>query len=699
MCGVAGSGVSGNCVQNEICGVLGTSQSSSSCQPESQDSSVKGRRVGVPSSERDVHGWSGSDSGSISCCGSAVLSPSPEGPKEHDVAGCATDVARLEKVGPTNVKTAVPIRSAAKRHKMEECLMMHLAMECYLRPGELEKLRVMDLVPPGKCNRSQRHRSSTRPSFSISQTRPCWPRPYTGSWGCPSENQQRGNNSNLTTAMTAAANKFKLDGLGPPRPYRLRHTGQAKTLQGTGEAWTTYSNVADGRPNSRSNDTRRGEGSNKCWECSQKTTSRPRSTRPPTETTCSGPCARCRPAYVWKGVFGFFFLEVDTWERQFQGSRLGLFCCGTYLLGPNMTSEVCQIESRACIAEWIRCGFVLGFHLGTPCESFTRARDNPPGPPPLESNDHPLGLPGLRPGDQLKVLTGNLFMRFSVWLLQLALQFRVWATLENPQRSRLWICRPVQALLRRPRVSLVVTHYCFWGKPFKKATSFLAVNFTLKRLAEAKCHSTKRGICAFTGNPHVQLCGQNSQGQWLQDVQCYCQRFSGCRSRTNSNMFWTNFVTMTAAPAGSFKYGPYMLLLPGRDFFLEWKSYDGTFAVSVKLVQLMFQQQMSSHHLAKKEGSCPWSIGVLWTYLCNIGSRMYGRLSCESQACPTTFFLRTHPNMGLESPSRDFCCISEAGAVDVSTADVGSPPGQKRRELSVEHVHVPWTLEISWVFL
>lgn len=37
------------------------------------------------------------------------------------------------------------------------------------------------------------------------------------------------------------------------------------------------------------------------------------------------------------------------------------------------------------IAEWLRCGWIEGFHLGTPCEGCSRARDVPPGPPPLRS--------------------------------------------------------------------------------------------------------------------------------------------------------------------------------------------------------------------------------------------------------------------------------------------------------------------------
>ena len=41
-----------------------------------------------------------------------------------------------------------------------------------------------------------------------------------------------------------------------------------------------------------------------------------------------------------------------------------------------------NVASLRKISEWIRCKWVIAFHLGTPCESFTRARDVPPGPLP-----------------------------------------------------------------------------------------------------------------------------------------------------------------------------------------------------------------------------------------------------------------------------------------------------------------------------
>ena len=105
-----------------------------------------------------------------------------------------------------------------------------------------------------------------------------------------------------------------------------------------------------------------------------------------------------------------------------------------------------SLAKRQLIAGWMRSGFICGGHLGTPCNSITRARDNPPGPPPLRSNLHVLGQTLLLTISK-KVNDGNLFMRFSVFILRL-LVLHVPFSMENPRASRLWLWPAVQKLMR-----------------------------------------------------------------------------------------------------------------------------------------------------------------------------------------------------------------------------------------------------------
>ena len=170
------------------------------------------------------------------------------------------------------------------------------------------------------------------------------------------------------------------------------------------------------------------------------------------------------------------------------------------------------------ILEWIRTGYVVAGHLGTPCGSFSRARDQPGGPPRLRSDEFPLGLAQLRPHDAKKVAIGNILMRFSIRVMLMALRMLLPFTLENPARSRLWICPPVRALLRRKYVAAQQVEYCSFGMPWKKSTLFVAVHVNLEPLSPHRCIGAKRGLCKYTGHAHVPLMGQLPDGRWMTHV-------------------------------------------------------------------------------------------------------------------------------------------------------------------------------------
>ena len=170
----------------------------------------------------------------------------------------------------------------------------------------------------------------------------------------------------------------------------------------------------------------------------------------------------CRPALeVGRSLPEVVFLEL------FSGcGRLGKCfsrVCNRHVLlwdismGSNY--DLRKLHNRHKIMGWMRAGRVCGGHLGTPCNSFSRARDNPPGPPPLRSNECVLGLANLSPVDQQKVRDGNALMRFSVCILYLALALCLPWTMENPATSRLWICPSVLRLLRRKHVQLAIVEY------------------------------------------------------------------------------------------------------------------------------------------------------------------------------------------------------------------------------------------------
>ena len=52
-------------------------------------------------------------------------------------------------------------------------------------------------------------------------------------------------------------------------------------------------------------------------------------------------------------------------------------------------------------------------------------------------------------------------------------------TIENPERSRLWLVPFLVKAAERPHFSLATTHYCMDGCPWKKPTSFLGFRVNL----------------------------------------------------------------------------------------------------------------------------------------------------------------------------------------------------------------------------
>ncbi|CAK0903021.1 unnamed protein product, partial [Prorocentrum cordatum] len=107
------------------------------------------------------------------------------------------------------------------------------------------------------------------------------------------------------------------------------------------------------------------------------------------------------------------------------------------------------------IRGWIRAGLVCGLHAGFPCETFSRARGRPNGPPRLRSQEHVWGLPSLpiEGVDFQKRKWGNLYARLTISFCVLCCQCFVPWTLENPALSYARQLPPMLALLRRPQVT------------------------------------------------------------------------------------------------------------------------------------------------------------------------------------------------------------------------------------------------------
>ena len=151
--------------------------------------------------------------------------------------------------------------------------------------------------------------------------------------------------------------------------------------------------------------------------------------------------------------------------------------------------------------------------FGTPCTSWSMARRNDGGPPPLRDNSTFLfGFPDLPSHDAKKVLLGNQLLDVTTQLISLAASLQLRWVLENPYTSRIWLTPALQHLRQQGALFLQVD-FCAFGEPWRKSTGLLAGNFSALAAVAKTCASTS-ARCIYSGKRHIILAGKDSAGMW-----------------------------------------------------------------------------------------------------------------------------------------------------------------------------------------
>eukprot|EP00438_Fugacium_kawagutii_P010865 Skav216249 [mRNA] locus=scaffold20:133295:138540:- [translate_table: standard] len=151
-------------------------------------------------------------------------------------------------------------------------------------------------------------------------------------------------------------------------------------------------------------------------------------------------------------------------------------------------------------------GCVLMVWLGTPCNSWSRARrGGGTGPPPLRNNQHIMGLPSLSEKDALKVDIGNRLMLFSAAVIRICLRFGIPVVMENPHTSMIWQAPSIMHLLHHRHVEQCYTDFCMEGCAYRKRTRLVYAFLDIRHCCR-QC-SSKRGCCDKSRKPHEQLVG------------------------------------------------------------------------------------------------------------------------------------------------------------------------------------------------
>ena len=135
------------------------------------------------------------------------------------------------------------------------------------------------------------------------------------------------------------------------------------------------------------------------------------------------------------------------------------------------------------IMEILETGAVRFLHCGTPCNTYSAARQDDGGPPPLRDAHHPMGLPLLAPQNRALVFLGNLFMERTVEACLVVFRHGGDFTIENPLGSLLWLTQPMKQLQLVTKACTVDLDQCAFGAPSVKPTRLLCSHHCLTRVA------------------------------------------------------------------------------------------------------------------------------------------------------------------------------------------------------------------------
>lgn len=138
--------------------------------------------------------------------------------------------------------------------------------------------------------------------------------------------------------------------------------------------------------------------------------------------------------------------------------------------------DLSQKQSWETLKYLIQHAKIAGVHMGPPCGTCSRARgiplaDGSPGPQPLRSAQHPLGLPSLSYSDRQRVDIANSIYKLCAEFIMLLDEHNIPWTVENPTDSMMWELEFFTWALAHGH--FINMHACAFGGDRMKLTTFL----------------------------------------------------------------------------------------------------------------------------------------------------------------------------------------------------------------------------------
>ena len=190
---------------------------------------------------------------------------------------------------------------------------------------------------------------------------------------------------------------------------------------------------------------------------------------------------------------GPFFVEIFSGTvRLTQCVReLGVPCLPPIDIMPSLSvlepKDVVDLDFWDFFMELVWFGAVAFIHFGTPCNTFSSARKDDGGPPPLRSVEFPDGLPSVPLAYQPSLFLGNLFLDRTIEAALAVVVLGGDFSIENPLGSLLWDTARSKALLLHARAHFVDLDQCMFGAPTQKPTRLMVTHHAFSSLAVKCC--------------------------------------------------------------------------------------------------------------------------------------------------------------------------------------------------------------------
>ena len=190
---------------------------------------------------------------------------------------------------------------------------------------------------------------------------------------------------------------------------------------------------------------------------------------------------------------GPWFLEIFSGTARLTSSvrALGIPCLPpidiTVCSEVPSAFDVLDCENWSFIMKLIASGAIKFIHFGAPCNSFSAARKEDGGPPPLRSEEHPEGLPGLTGSNLAIAMLGNFFTERTVEAAETVVRVGGDFSIENVLGSLLWQTVWIRRLMREARTFQVDFDQCAFGAASMKPTRILLSNQRLQNGLSRKC--------------------------------------------------------------------------------------------------------------------------------------------------------------------------------------------------------------------